>query len=187
MGCGPPFYLYLYVSMIYQSQIEAFIYNLIAPPMENLGYDIARIRLLQSGGKKLLQIMMDKLDGEQINISDCEKASHYISTLLDVEDPIKFEYSLEVSSTGFDRPITREKDFVNAIGKFVKIAAKMPIDGQKRFSGKIASVADSNISLELKDVEKVVSIPFSNIFEATLDYFAGIDSSNKKQPKRKKK
>lgn len=173
--------------MIYQSQIETFIYNLIVEPLKEIGYDIARIRILQIENKKVVQIMLDKNDGSQVNVADCEKASHYISTLLDVEDPIKVDYNLEVSSTGLDRPMTREKDFAAAVGKTVKLATRVAIDGQKRFSGKIIAFSDKIVLLELKDSSKTVSINFNTILEAHLDYFASTESKNTKKPKNKKK
>lgn len=175
--------------MIYSNQLEANVYNIAQAPFKSLGYDIVRIRLQQDKAKRVLQIMIERLDQSTVNIDDCEKASNYISVLLDVEDPIKGEYNLEISSPGLERPLTRPKDFIMNVGKSIRLQTKLPINGQKRFKGVLKEFEDQNkIVLEQFDTKEIIEVDFENISEATLDILPELeDKKGKKKNLNKKK
>ena len=129
---------------------------ILTPVVEGLGYELVGIEYHPQGSHSLLRIYIDQQDG--IGISDCEKVSRQISAVLDVEDPIKGEYRLEVSSPGMDRPLFSAKQFEQFIGHKCKIRLHNPIEGQKRFVGFIDAVKDDQIKLLL---DKETSIEFS--------------------------
>lgn len=155
---------------------EKQIYSLIASSIERLGYEVVRVKMMEEGGRHILQIMLDCIDGRQITVEDCEKASKHLSALLDVEDPITGQYDLEVSSPGIDRPLTRLKDFERFKGLEVKVETQTPIQGQKRFRGRLKGVGEGNQVVVVSNVvalggvqEKVeISIPFDAIAKAKL-------------------
>lgn len=172
-GRKPAFCFGIFVlDMIYNTQIEEKIYNLCHLALGDMGYEIARIRVLSGRDGKILQLMIEKQGGEQVNIKDCESVSKHVSVVLDVEDPISGEYNLEVSSTGFDKPLTRLKDFIAAIGKKVKLTTKMPINLQRNFTGIVLGVEGEDVIMEnLQDKETPHVIPFKHMIDAELRYF----------------
>ena len=118
--------------MEYKARLE----NLVAPTLDQMGFELVRIQL-QGQARPTLQIMAERVDGSPMNVDDCAQISRALSAVLDVEDPISSAYVLEVSSPGIDRPLTRPKDFTNWAGHEGKIETDLPVDGQKRFRGKI--------------------------------------------------
>lgn len=155
---------------------EKQICTLIAPSVERLGYEVVRVKMMEEGGRHILQVMLDCADGSQITVEDCEKASKHISALLDVEDPISGQYDLEVSSPGIDRPLTRLKDFERFKGLEAKVETRMPIQGQKRFRGRLKGLEAGNHVMVVSNVvvlgglheEVEISIPFDAIAKAKL-------------------
>lgn len=131
------------------SEIEKRILSLIEPDTEALGFNIVRLRLM-GGRTPRLQIMAERADGT-MGVEDCADLSRAISPVLDVEDPIKGEYHLEVSSPGIDRPLTRPGDFANWVGHEARVEIGMPIDGRRRFHGWIAGEENAVAFLKLKD------------------------------------
>ena len=109
--------------------------------------------------------MADKPDGG-IEVDDCSKISHNISAVLDVEDPIEEEYTLEVSSPGIDRPLTRLKDFETWAGYEVKLETAELIEGRKRFKGVLHGVQDGEILIEIP--EGTVGLQFDWLVDAKL-------------------
>ena len=155
---------------------EKHIYTLIASSLGRLGYEVVRVKMLEEGGRHILQIMLDCTDGRQITVEDCEKASKQISALLDVEDPIAEQYDLEVSSPGIDRPLTRRKDFERFKNLEIKVETRIPVNGQKRFRGRLKGLIDDNDILLTSNVvalggaqeEIEIRIPFDAIAKAKL-------------------
>ncbi len=147
--------------------LESKIIEIIAPSLEGMGYEIVRVQM-QEGGRKTLQVMLEKAGGEDVSIDDCERASRQISALMDVEDPIEGNYNLEVSSPGVDRPLTREKDFERFVGYEVKISLATPLEGRKRFSGELCGVKDGGVLMLPLDVVEQVVLPFEQITSAKL-------------------
>ncbi len=122
--------------LIAKAAIDRRMAEIITPVIEDLGYELVRIRLM-SGKESILQIMADKPEGG-IEVDDCALISTAVSATLDVEDLILDSYTLEVSSPGIDRPLTRIKDFDNFEGHEAKLETDELIDGRRRFKGMLA-------------------------------------------------
>jgi ribosome maturation factor RimP len=117
-------------------ELERRIAEMIEPSLEGMGYELVRV-LMQGRQKPVLQIMAERKDGAAMTVEDCADISRQVSALLDVEDPIEGEYSLEVSSPGIDRPLTRPKDYETYAGFEAKLETAEPLEGRKRFRGKL--------------------------------------------------
>ena len=139
---------------------------LIAPPLEGLGYELVRV-VLQGRTRPTLQIMAERKDGKGMTVDDCADISRSVSALLDVEDPIQGEYVLEVSSPGIDRPLTRSKDFVTWAGHEAKVETLAPVDGRKRFRGKLLGI-DSDGRVRLLTETGEVAMDMADIKSAKL-------------------
>ena len=133
---------------MYQSNLEQKIAPIITPALNALGFALVRVSW-QESGRRVLQVMADRIDGSEITIDDCAEISHTISAVLDVEDPITSAYDLEVSSAGVDRPLVRLDDFTTYQGHAAKIEMQLPVNGRKRFKGQISSVDAENKEITL--------------------------------------
>ena len=111
--------------------LEMRIAALITPSIEAMGYELVRADL-RSGRRRILQIMVERADRIEMTVDDCASVSRAISALLDVEDPIRGTYNLEVSSPGIDRPLVRLSDYDRFSGFEAKIELEQPVDGRKR-------------------------------------------------------
>ena len=120
--------------------------TLIEPAVEAMGFELVRVRFT-SGDHPTLQVMAERPDGTMV-VEDCAELSRTLSALLDVEDPIRGEYNLEVSSPGIDRPLTRRKDFERWAGFDTKVELAAPIDGQRRFRGILKGLSGDGVLLE---------------------------------------
>jgi len=149
-------------------QLSDRISAMIEPALTAMGYDIVRVQL--GGGRRsaTLQIMCDREDGRPVTLDDCAEISRLASAVLDVEDPIAGEYTLEVSSPGLDRPLTRPKDFERFAGAEARVELSLPVDGQRRFKGVLRGLDDEAVILEtgdgrrrlaLADIEKAKLVP----------------------------
>ena len=145
--------------LIAKTAIDRRLADITAPVIEGLGYELVRIRLMGGHGKveRTLQIMADKPEGG-IGVEDCSKISTAVSAVLDVEDPIEENYTLEVSSPGIDRPLTRLKDFETWAGWEARIETTELIEGQRRFKGELKGVEDGEILIEIEQHGKPVII-----------------------------
>ena len=141
--------------------------ELLDPVAEAAGYEIVRLRLMGGEHARRLQIMAETPDGEMI-VEDCAKLSRAISEIMDAADPISGEYTLEVSSPGVDRPLTRMKDFANYEGHEARLELDRVADGRKRFRGMLAGVEDDNVAIDLEGEAETALIPFAWIVEAKL-------------------
>ncbi|MBK1635004.1 ribosome maturation factor RimP [Rhodovulum adriaticum] len=135
--------------LIAKTAIDRRLAEILHPVIEGMGFELVRIRLM--GGKtKTLQIMAERPDGG-IEVDECARISTAVSAVLDVEDPIEDAYTLEVSSPGIDRPLTRLKDFAAWEGYEAKLETTELIDGRRRFKGELAGVEDNDILIEITD------------------------------------
>ena len=141
--------------------------ELLDPVAEASGYEIVRLRLMGGEHARRLQIMAETPDGEMI-VEDCAKLSRAISEVMDAADPISGEYTLEVSSPGVDRPLTRMKDFANYEGHEARLELDRVADGRKRFRGMLAGVEDDNVAIDLEGEAETALVPFAWIVEAKL-------------------
>jgi ribosome maturation factor RimP len=120
----------------------ALVARIAEPVLRDLGFRLVRVRLMQQNAETVLQIMAERPDGT-FSVEDCEQASDALSPALDVEDPIKQAYRLEISSPGIDRPLVRVSDFRRAVGYEAKIETTGLVDGRRRFKGRIDAFDES--------------------------------------------
>ena len=121
--------------------------ELLEPALGRMGYELADLEVRLGGDGGLVRVFIDKPDG--IDLHDCEKVSLAVSALLDVEDPVPGKYDLEVSSPGLDRKLTKIEHFQRFMGEIVKVQMRFPIAGRRRFRGKLVSLDDENIVVEV--------------------------------------
>ena len=150
--------------LIAKSAIEKKLLHLINPIITDMGFEVVRLRLI-SGKEITLQIMAARPNGF-INVDECAELSTAISALLDVEDPIIDAYSLEVSSPGIDRPLTRMKDFEDFEGYDARLETVELIDGRKRFKGTLAGINGSEMLINVD--EGTIGLEFEWLAEAKL-------------------
>ena len=124
------------------------IAEIVTPVIEDMGFELVRLRLM-SGKTATLQIMADRPEGG-IEVDELAKISTDVSAVLDVEDPISEEYTLEVSSPGIDRPLTRLKDFDVWDGYEARIETENLIDGQRRFKGWLRGTENGEVLIEIE-------------------------------------
>lgn len=146
---------------------DALLLELLDPVAEAAGYEIVRLRLMGGEHARRLQIMAETPDGEMV-VEDCARLSRAISEVMDAADPIAGEYTLEVSSPGVDRPLTRLKDFANYEGFEARLEFDRLVEGRKRFKGMLAGVEGENVAIDLEGEEATALAPFSWIVEAKL-------------------
>jgi ribosome maturation factor RimP len=138
--------------------------KLLEPAIERLGFELTDLEVRIGGKGGLVRITIDKPDG--IDLDDCESVSHAMSALLDVEDPVQGEYSLEVSSPGLDRKLTKLEHFQRFEGETLKVTMRFPIAGRRRFRGKLLSSNDENIVVEVDGESH--SLPLATLDTARL-------------------
>ncbi|HEY2618491.1 MAG TPA: ribosome maturation factor RimP [Acetobacteraceae bacterium] len=146
--------------------LEARLAAMVAPALEGMGYELVRVAVL-GRERPTVQVMADRADGSQITVADCEAISHAIGAVLDVEDPIPGAWSLEVSSAGIDRPLTRAKDWNRYAGHLARAETIAPIGGRRRFSG-IALGADATSARLRLDDGTEITLPLDAIRRAKL-------------------
>ena len=142
--------------LIAKTAIDRRLAEIVAPTIEGLGFELVRIRL-QGGRHPLLQIMADRPEGG-LDVDDCAAISTAVSAVLDVEDPIEENYTLEVSSPGIDRPLTRLKDFDMWEGYEARIETFEQIDGRKRFKGILRGTEGDEVLIEIEEQGEMVTI-----------------------------
>ena len=150
--------------LIAKAAIDRRMAEIITPVIEDLGFELVRVRLM-SGKTTTLQIMADRADGG-IEVDDCAEISNAVSAVLDVEDPILDAYTLEVSSPGIDRPLTRLKDFDTYEGYEAKLETAELIDGRRRFRGVLAGVEGDEVLINVE--EGTIGLKFDWLSEAKL-------------------
>ncbi|MGE0023716.1 MAG: ribosome maturation factor RimP [Hyphomicrobium sp.] len=145
------------------------IAGLVEPVLDSLGFRLVRIEISGRDGKTV-QIMAERSDGS-MTIDDCEAVSRAVSPLLDVADIVSDSYRLEVSSPGIDRPLVRPSDFTDWAGSEAKIELKAPIEGRRRFKGRLEGFEDGEVLIETdlgEDGVKVVGLAVGMIASARL-------------------
>ncbi len=148
------------------SGLEAKIAGMITPQLSHLGYELVRVAVL-GRERPTVQVMADRADGSLINVEDCERITRAISAVLDVEDPLPSAWTLEVSSAGIDRPLTRVKDWNRFAGHQARVEMLMPVDGRRRFTGIVLGADEAHARLRLDDGTDV-ALPFSDMRRAKL-------------------
>jgi len=140
--------------------------RIIEPSLDAMGYRL--VRLMQTGGPRrpTLQIMAERRDEAPMTVEDCAEISRSVSALLDVADPIASAYMLEVSSPGIDRPLVRPEDYDRFAGFDARIELDEPLDGRKRFKGKLLGRDSDVVRLAAETGE--VRLPLAVIARAKL-------------------
>lgn len=141
--------------------------DLLDPVAEAAGYEIVRLRLIGGDRARRLQIMAEDFDGSML-VEDCAKLARVISTVMDAADPISGEYTLEVSSPGIDRHLTRLKDFAAWEGFEARLEIDRLAEGRKRFKGELAGVEGDLIAINIEGENETAMIPYAWLIEAKL-------------------
>ena len=148
------------------TSLESRLSDIVSPTLDAMGYELVRVAVL-GRERPTVQVMADRADGGQITVADCETISHALGAVLDVEDPIPGAWSLEISSAGIDRPLTRPKDWNRFAGHLARAETTQPIDGRRRFSGIALGADDTAARLRLDDGNEIV-LPLGAIRRAKL-------------------
>jgi ribosome maturation factor RimP len=142
--------------------------RLLEPPIEALGFELIDLELGQSGRSGVLRVFIDRMpsSGASVTVDDCAAVSHAVSEVLEVEDPIKGNYTLEVSSPGFDRILRKREHFERFVGERVFVELKLPLEGRRRFVGTLKSIGNDSILVEVDG--RPYELPFERIQKARL-------------------
>ena len=150
--------------LIAKTAMDRRLAEIVTPAINGLGFELVRIRLM-GGAHKTLQIMADRPEGG-IDVADCARISTAVSAVLDVEDPIEDAFTLEVSSPGIDRPLTRLKDFDIWADYEARIETDEMIDGRKRFKGMLRGTEGDEVLIEIP--EGTIVLKFGWLADAKL-------------------
>ena len=137
---------------------------LLAPVVEALGYECWGVEFISQGRHSVLRVYIDRPEG--ILIDDCEAVSRQVRGILDVEDPLSGEYTLEVSSPGMDRPLFTLEQFAKHAGEQVKIRLRSPYEGRRNYQGILRGVEEQDVVVLVDDHEYL--LPIDSIDKANI-------------------
>ncbi len=140
--------------------------QIIEPTLADMGFALVRVLFQGADNNNTLQIMVERKDYSDMKAEDCEKISRALSAILDVEDVIASRYTLEVTSPGIDRPLVKLADYERFLGREAKIETMVPVDGRKRFKGKLTGVDGDTVIMDFEG--QTLNIDFSIISKAKL-------------------
>ena len=143
--------------------------RLLEPPIEALGFELVDVEVAREGRGGVLRIFIDRRAEDSaagVTVDDCASASHAVSEVLEIHDPIKGHYTLEVSSPGFDRILRTRAHFERFVGQRILAELKLPMDGRRRFVGILKSASSDTIVVEVDG--KAHSLPLDRIQKARL-------------------
>ncbi len=179
------------------------IARIAEPALRDLGLRVVRVKVSAAQGATV-QIMAERPDGT-MTIEDCARASDALSPVFDLEEPMSQAYRLEISSPGIDRPLVRESDFRRAIGHEARVEMAIPVNGRKRFRGKIEAVssveaapyarlrlpgaedgAETSVDLAIKDMAEARLVLTDELIRATLRREKAAAKQRKTENKQKK-
>jgi ribosome maturation factor RimP len=143
----------------------AAVERLIAPSLAATGFEIVRV-LFMGHHRPVLQIMIERTDRSRLSVEDCAQVSRAVSALLDVDDLVPGSYTLEVSSPGIDRPLTRPEHFVRFAGFEAKLETRTAVDGRRRFRGRLMGIDGDRVRLATVDGE--LALPMADLQRAKL-------------------
>ncbi len=138
--------------MAKEQQLQA----MLAPAVTALGYEFWGLEYLTHGRQAVLRVFIDSPNG--ISVDDCAKVSRQLSAVLDVEDPIAVEYTLEVSSPGMDRPLFTIEQYERYRGEQIKIRLRAPFEGRRNFTGRLVGVEAEEVVIVVEDHEYLLPI-----------------------------
>jgi ribosome maturation factor RimP len=146
--------------------LEARLAEIVTPTLEGMGYELVRVAV-SGRDRPTVQIMADRADLAPITVEDCETISRALGAVIDVADPMQGEWTLEVSSPGIDRPLTRIKDWNRFAGHLARVEVDPPRDGRRRFSGIVLGADAGHARLRLDDGSEV-ALPLADLRRARL-------------------
>jgi ribosome maturation factor RimP len=146
------------------AKFEQKLTDLLRPAVEETGKTLRGIEYLSAGNNSVLRLFIDHENG--INVDDCAEVSRQVGALLDVEDPISSEYSLEVSSPGVDCPLFELAHFQEVIGETVNVRLSMPLNGRRKFKGPLVAIENDTLIVQVDSIDYELAI--SNVDKANL-------------------
>ena len=149
------------------AEVAENLTSLIEPVVEGLGYELLGIEYISQGRHSILRLYIDSEQG--IGLGDCEQVSRQVSGVLDVEDPLKGQYVLEVSSPGLDRPLFKAEHYIRHIGQTVRIRLRRPQNNQRKFRGEIVAADEESILLRDAENGQETRLVYSDIEKANLE------------------
>ena len=168
------------MSVVAREEIVAKIAEIAERVAEPEGLEIVEVQLLGAGRGRLLRIYIDRTSSEPppgagVTHADCEFISHQVGTILDIEDVIPGDsYTLEVSSPGLERKLSKEKDFERFVGQKAKVVLREPVENQRRWEGKLAGISQGVVALEIAALEpaagRVIHFPLAQVEKANLKF-----------------
>ena len=132
------------------------------PLLEKLGYELVDLEYAPGRAHAVLRIFIDRPEG--VGLDDCERASHELSALLDVEDPVPVAFTLEVSSPGLDRVLRKPAHFQRFIGERIWVELRAAREGRRRYTGRLDALGDEGIELNVDGA--MVKVPFADVSRA---------------------
>ena len=136
----------------------------------NLGFELVELEFAQSDESSLLRLYIDKEGEEGVTLDDCTHVSRMFGALLDVDDPIPGRYTLEISSPGLNRRLSRPKDFQTRLGETIKITLMKPLDGRRRFKGVLLACQENPLRVEIEVDGETYSVPLDETSKCNLVY-----------------
>lgn len=150
--------------------LESRVAALVMPTLDDMGFELVRVQVSGGEHRPTLQVMAERPEDGTMTVEDCAEISRAISAILDVEDPVAGAYTLEVSSPGLDRPLTRPKDYVRYAGFEVRLETNRPIppDNRKRFKGRLLGLSEPGQQITLATDTGDITLAMADIHRAKL-------------------
>lgn len=148
------------------AKFEHKLTEMLRPAVEETGKELLGVEFISAGNHSVLRLFIDHENG--IDVDDCAEVSRQVGAILDVEDPISSEYSLEVSSPGLDRPLFEKSQFEAVVGETVEAKISMPLNGRRKFKGQLVAVENDSLIVMVDNEEYELVI--SNVDKAHLVY-----------------
>ena len=156
--------LFLFSALIMTAPLRDKLIALTEPLLAQLGYELVDLEYVPGRTQAVVRVFIDRPEG--VGLDDCERASHEISALLDVEDPVPVAYTLEVSSPGLDRVLRTPAHFQRFVGERVRVELRQPRAGRRRYTGRLTALNDEGIELNVDGA--MVAVSFAEIGRARL-------------------
>jgi len=146
------------------AKFEHKLTELLKPAVEETGKSLLGVEFISAGNNSVLRLYIDHENG--INVDDCAEVSRQVGAVLDVEDPISSEYSLEVSSPGVDRPLFELAHFQEVIGEVVNVKLSIPLNGRRKFKGPLVAIENDTLIIQVDSIDHELAI--NNVDKANL-------------------
>jgi len=145
--------------------VEDAVRAIAADALRSDGLEIVDVEFRREAAGWVLRLFIDKPEG--VGLSDCQRTSEVVGTLLEVEDPIPHAYTLEVSSPGLTRPLHREEDWKRAVGRMVRLVTRQNVSGRQDFTGRLTELRPENLVLDVEGIG--IEIPREFVVRARME------------------